>query len=101
MLAVRFVHPLYLSVCLAMLCSIAVLKLFDLHIPPALAIGIIPFVIEKPDIRYAASVLGGTVLLTLSFLTYRGCRRRMKPHESAYLRRGSTDLIPTSIPLGS
>lgn len=70
-LAVRFVHPFYLGVCLTIICSIAVLRLFDLHMPPALAIGIIPFVIERPNMRYAASVLVGTVLLMLSYSIYR------------------------------
>jgi hypothetical protein len=38
------------------------------HMPPALAVGVLPFVITAPDIWYPTSVGIGTVALTLCFL---------------------------------
>ncbi len=74
--AERYLHPGFLAVMMTVLCSVGVLRLFDLHMPPALAIGMIPFVMEHPDARYAASVFCGTAALTLSYLGYqRGARR--------------------------
>jgi hypothetical protein len=71
LIAEHLLHPVLLAVIVTMLCSVGVLRLFELHMPPALAIGILPFVIERPDYRYALSVFLGTVVLTLSHLGYR------------------------------
>ncbi len=73
-LAERMLHPSYVAVMVAMLCSVGVLRLFDLHMPPALAVGILPFVIVHPDYRYAVSVFLGTAVLTVSYLGYRRLR---------------------------
>jgi hypothetical protein len=70
LLAARTIHPTSVAVIVTMLCSLGVLRLFELHMPPALAIGIIPFVIDRPDARYAASVFLGTAALTLFYLGY-------------------------------
>jgi hypothetical protein len=55
------------GVMLTVLCSIAILRAFKVHMPPALAVGLLPFVMTAPDIRYPTSVGIGTVALTLCF----------------------------------
>lgn len=52
--------------------GIVVLRAFDLHIPPALAIALLPLVMDSPTIAYPVSVGAGTLLLTLWFLA---CQR--------------------------
>jgi hypothetical protein len=59
----------------AVACSMAggvvVLRLFDLHVPPALAVALLPFVMDSPTIAYPFSVGIGTLLMTLWFLFYK------------------------------
>jgi len=59
----------------AVACSMAggvvVLRLFDLHVPPALAVALLPFVMESPTVAYPISVGIGTLLMTLWFLSYK------------------------------
>jgi hypothetical protein len=59
----------------AVACSMAggvvVLRLFDLHVPPALAVALLPFVMDSPTIAYPISVGIGTMLMTLWFLFYK------------------------------
>ena len=59
----------------AVACSMAggvvVLRLFDLHVPPALAVALLPFVMNSPTIAYPFSVGIGTLLMTLWFLFYK------------------------------
>jgi hypothetical protein len=55
------------GVMLTVLSSVAVLRASNVHMPPALAVGLLPFVMTAPDIRYPASVGIGTVALTLGF----------------------------------
>jgi hypothetical protein len=57
-------------------CGMAVLRLFDLHVPPALAVALLPFVMEHPTIAYPISVGIGTMLMTLWFLLYQYFFRR-------------------------
>jgi len=56
---------------LAMAWGIAVLRVFDLHIPPALAIALLPMVMTAPTIAYPLSVGIGTLMLTGWFLAWR------------------------------
>lgn len=51
--------------------GIAVLRLFDLHVPPALAVGLLPLILPKPSYAFPLSVAAGTLLLTVSFLGWR------------------------------
>ena len=64
---------------LAAACSVAVgmgiLRVLDLHVPPALAMGLLPFVIPTPNYQFPISVGIGTLLLTAFFLAW---RRMMK-----------------------
>jgi HPP family len=64
----------FVGVIVAMFCSIAILKIFKVHMPPALAVGILPFVMKAPNYRYPISVLIGTVALMLYFASYRRLR---------------------------
>jgi hypothetical protein len=57
-------------------CGMAVLRLLDLHVPPALAVALIPFVMDHPTIAYPISVGIGTMLMTLWFLLYQYFFRR-------------------------
>jgi hypothetical protein len=52
---------------LTVLCSIAILRAFNAHIPPALAVGLLPFVMAAPNFWYPTSVSIGTVAFTLCF----------------------------------
>jgi hypothetical protein len=54
----------------AMVWGIVILRSFDLHIPPALAIALLPLVMDHPTILYPFSVGIGTGLLTAWFLNY-------------------------------
>jgi hypothetical protein len=59
----------------SMVVGIVVLRIFDLHVPPALAVGLLPLVMVHPTYVFAASVGVGTLLLTLSFLVWRKVAR--------------------------
>jgi hypothetical protein len=48
--------------------GIVLLRAFDLHMPPAMAVGLLPAVMVAPDIKFPFAVLAGTVALTLVFL---------------------------------
>ncbi|MBR0694070.1 HPP family protein [Bradyrhizobium lablabi] len=68
-------HTEFLGVTVTMLCSIAILRVFKVHMPPALAVGLIPFVIVHPTFWYPISVfLGAAALITstraYSFITH-------------------------------
>jgi hypothetical protein len=66
-------------------CSMAwgalVLRLLDLHVPPAMAVALLPLVMESPTIAYPLSVAIGTLLLTLWFLLYQTSQRRRSQQE--------------------
>jgi hypothetical protein len=61
-------------------CSMAwgalVLRLLDLHVPPAMAVALLPLVMDSPTVAYPLSVALGTLLLTLWFLLYRAVQGR-------------------------
>jgi len=57
----------FVGVMLTTICSVAILRAFKLHMPPALAVGLLPFVMTAPNIRYPIAVGIGTVALTLCF----------------------------------
>lgn len=54
----------------AMLFGVIALRLLRLHMPPALAVGLLPIVISSPGIKYPISVAIGIGALTLAFLLY-------------------------------
>jgi hypothetical protein len=55
----------------AMAWGILILRILDLHVPPALAVALLPFVMNSPTAAYPISVGIGTLLMTLWFLCYR------------------------------
>jgi hypothetical protein len=69
----------FVGVIVTMLCSIAILKIFKVNMPPALAVGILPFVMKAPNYLYPISVLMRTIALMLYFWSYNRLR------ESAWL----------------
>ncbi|MDH1932820.1 HPP family protein [Pseudomonas sp. GD03696] len=69
-----------LAVIASTACGILILRVFDLHVPPALAVGLLPFIIPTVDYRFAASVGIGTLSLTMLFLVWRRLRKtRLSP----------------------
>jgi HPP family len=54
--------------------SIAILRIFKVHMPPALAVGLLPFVMVAPNRWYPISVTLGTSALTLYAMGYRHLR---------------------------
>jgi HPP family len=65
----------FVGVMLTTICSVAILRAFKLHMPPALAVGLLPFVMAAPNFGYPASVGIGTLALTVCFYG-RGSIRR-------------------------
>jgi hypothetical protein len=61
----------------SVIAAIGLLRVFDLHVPPALAVGLLPMVIAQPTFRYPAAVGIGTVLLVGFFLAWRFLRQRL------------------------
>lgn len=55
----------------AMLVGVGVLRLLHLNLPPVLAIGLLPLVIDSPGLEYPLYVSIGTAALTVVFLLYR------------------------------
>lgn len=70
-LAVHFFGHGVVTTMISLAFGIGVLRLLDLHVPPALAVALIPQVLEHLDWRYPVSVLVGTLLITLTFFPYR------------------------------
>ena len=56
--------------------GILVLRVFDLHVPPALAVALLPQVIDSPTALYPVAVGIGTSLLSGSFVFYSRVLRR-------------------------
>jgi hypothetical protein len=52
-------------------CGVVVLRTLDLHVPPALAVALLPLVMDAPTVAYPFSVGIGTLMMTLWFLSYR------------------------------
>jgi len=63
----------------SMASGVLVLRVFDLHVPPALAVALLPFVMVSPTptIAYPFSVGVGTLLMTLWFLAYQSLFARL------------------------
>jgi hypothetical protein len=60
-----------LAAALSIGCSIVILHAFKVHLPPALAVGLIPFVISHPSNEFPVAVAAGTALLAASFTAWR------------------------------
>lgn len=60
-----------LAAALSALCATAVLRIFRLHFPPAVAVAVLPFVLPQPDFRYPVAVILGAAILCVAFLLWR------------------------------
>ncbi|HVB79477.1 MAG TPA: hypothetical protein VNE82_05925 [Candidatus Binataceae bacterium] len=65
-----------LTAACSMAWGIAVLRVCDLHVPPALAVALLPLVMDKPTLAYPFAVGIGTTGLSLWFLAYRRLARK-------------------------
>jgi hypothetical protein len=59
-----------LAAACSMAWGIAVLRIFDLHVPPALAVALLPLVMDSPGPTYPVAVGLGTALLSAWFLAW-------------------------------
>ena len=66
----KFLGVTPITAACSMAWGIAVLRACDLHVPPALAVGLLPLVMDKPTLAYPFAVGIGTTLLSLWFLAY-------------------------------
>jgi hypothetical protein len=64
-----------LAAACSMAWGIAVLRVCDLHMPPALAVALLPLVMDQPTLAYPFAVGIGTTLLSLWFLAYQRLAR--------------------------
>ena len=67
----RYVPATPLAAALSMGWGMAILRIFDLHVPPALAVALLPLVMDRPTAAYPFAVAIGTTLLALWFLAWR------------------------------
>jgi hypothetical protein len=77
-------HAGFWGVSLTMLSSIAIFRAFKVHMPPALAVGVIPFIITHPNFWYPISVSLGASALIASTSVYAFIKRRrdrLKPRD--------------------
>jgi hypothetical protein len=77
LLAVRSLGAGPAAAAAGMVWGVIILKIFDIHMPPALAVALIPLVLPHPAIRYPLSVGIGTVALTCCFLAWRNISGRL------------------------
>ena len=76
-----------LSVIVTILCSTTILRRFEVHMPPALAVGLLPFVIKMPNYKFPISVFLGTIALVLYCSGYRRVLQMLKHTRSPSLVR--------------
>ena len=60
-----------LAAAAGMACGFLVLYVLDVHIPPAMAVALIPLIMTRPTFMFPIAVALGTLLLTICFLLYR------------------------------
>ena len=64
----------------SMAVGILILRVFDLHVPPALAVALLPQVIDSPTMLYPVAVGIGTSMLSGAFVLYSRVIRRYIEH---------------------
>ena len=82
----RFLGVTPLTAALCMGWGIIVLRALDLHVPPALAVAILPLVMDHPTLVYPIAVGLGTLLLTVWFFV---CERTLADIAPAVVEPGS------------
>ncbi len=70
-----------IAVMVSMAGGIVILRLFRLHVPPALAVGLLPFVIDHVDARFPVAVGISTALLAGTFLLWRRVSSELRANE--------------------
>jgi hypothetical protein len=80
-LAVSFLGAGVTATMLSFAVAVVILRWFDLHIPPALAVVLIPQVMPSVSWHYPVAVLMGTSLLTGHFVLYRRWLTRRRRDE--------------------
>ncbi|MBS0420980.1 MAG: HPP family protein [Proteobacteria bacterium] len=55
----------------SVLVGVGILRILDLHVPPALAVGLLPSVMPTANYYFPIAVATGTLLLTTSFVVWR------------------------------
>jgi len=55
----------------SILMSAFIVRILDLHVPPALAVGLLPFVMAHPNFQFPLAVMLGTAIETALFLLWR------------------------------
>jgi hypothetical protein len=60
----------------SILAGVAILRALDLHVPPALAVALLPFVMPHPSYQFPLVVTLGTALQSASFLAWRRIKGR-------------------------
>jgi CBS-domain-containing membrane protein len=76
--------PGVLSTTLGMIWGILILHLFDLHVPPALAIALIPQIMHDLNYWYPISVAIGTSTLSACFIVYKSLLARHSRSQEAF-----------------
>ena len=71
LLAVQVLGAGFGAAATSMIFGVLVLRVFDLHMPPALAVGLLPCVMSSPSLKFPFAVFAGTLALTGFFLLYR------------------------------
>jgi hypothetical protein len=74
--AFKMFGPGPLTAACAMAWGIGVLRVFHLHVPPALAVALLPLVMSSPTYAYPFAVGIGTLTMTLWFLGYEWASER-------------------------
>jgi hypothetical protein len=69
--AVKLLGVSLFAAILIMAFSSAILFLLRIHLPPAMAAGLIPLIVPHPSFTYPLAVASGTLLLTLCYFGYR------------------------------
>jgi hypothetical protein len=77
--AVHGLKTTVVAVAVTVAVSIGILRMFRVHMPPALAVGLLPFVMVAPNVWYPVSVTVGTTALTLCALGHRYFRGAPRP----------------------
>jgi hypothetical protein len=82
-MAVHCFKTTMVGVAVTTLVSIGILRAFQVHMPPALAVGLIPFVMASPpNVWYPVSVALGTIALTVCALGYTYRRTSQREREA-------------------
>lgn len=72
-----------LAVFIAMIAAMSIVRVLNLHFPPAMAIAILPFIMEHLDFRFPAVVTSSSILLILTFFLWRMAVRYWRRRSNA------------------